>query len=418
MGGDAALAGRLRISKVNDITRRKPARLRIAILSSLEVPDHQTGQPRAAYRTFGGSRLIDRQLQLALDAGCRHIFCLVDAIGREIVELQHKAERAGARFVTVRDGSGLLGAASASDEVLALMPGLLPDEETVLSALDRPSVFCLPADIAVPLGYERIDLGDAWAGVILTRASALEQIGHLPPDVDPFSVLLRASLQMGIARRQVDPAVVYEGDWQLAPAQADLDERAVRLIRRRAQFTPFLAPGTAVAERMGARLAQDLIGRGSAALPTVLGVASACLSLVAAFAELPLIALAMATLTAIAVSINAVIDRTVALHGKEGRFAWLEKAALWLRDPVFLVAMAAAGPEADGWLRLYVPTILLAVLLLGERLVPRPLSAAFGDRVTLGVLMTLAGVVGGTQICAAGLTLVALLIIFRLGTDE
>ena len=90
-----------------------------------------TGQPRAADGgaplALAGKSLARRQLDFALAAGCESVIVLGDGGSAEAIALRHAAEAAGARFLAIREGHGLLGAVRADDELLALAPGLLPE---------------------------------------------------------------------------------------------------------------------------------------------------------------------------------------------------------------------------------------------------------------------------------------------------
>ena len=77
-------------------------------------------------------------------------------------------------------------------------------------------------------------------------------------------------------------------------------------------------------------------------------------------------------------------------------------------------AQVVAAPEADGWLRLYVPVVMLAVLGLAARLAPPKWRATFSDRVILSLLFLPAALFGVTQILAAALTIAVLVSLFRI----
>ena len=109
-------------------------------------------------------------------------------------QLQHRAEAAGARFIAIREPRKLSGIVTANDELLVLAPGVLPDEDAVMRHLAKPCVLVFPADPAVQRGYERIDLHFAWAGALVVRGTAVEQLAQLPGDVDTPSALLRIAL--------------------------------------------------------------------------------------------------------------------------------------------------------------------------------------------------------------------------------
>ena len=104
--------------------------MRIALLSTLDR-NPRTGTVRPAFANFAGAMVVERQLDLALMLGCERAVCLVDAVEREVVELQHRAESAGMKFRAIRQPSMLAGMVTADDELLVIVPGLLPDDEGV-----------------------------------------------------------------------------------------------------------------------------------------------------------------------------------------------------------------------------------------------------------------------------------------------
>ena len=75
--------------------------MRVALLSVLDGQSEprKTGAP---FRMLAGARLVERQLDIALAAGCEVIACLADTVGREVIELQHRAEAGGARFIALQ----------------------------------------------------------------------------------------------------------------------------------------------------------------------------------------------------------------------------------------------------------------------------------------------------------------------------
>ncbi|MBL4857863.1 MAG: hypothetical protein JKY36_01450, partial [Erythrobacter sp.] len=99
--------------------------MRIALLSTLDR-DPRPGSPRPAFANFAGAMVVERQLDLALLMGCERVVCLVDAVEREIVELQHRAECAELKFRAIRQPSRLAGMVTADDELLVIDTGILP----------------------------------------------------------------------------------------------------------------------------------------------------------------------------------------------------------------------------------------------------------------------------------------------------
>lgn len=142
--------------------------MRIALLSTLDTTtESKLGQTRPPFAQFAGASVVERQLDLALAMDCKAIACLSDSVGKEVIALQHRAERAGIRFVTLRDSRLLSGLVTAADEIVLFANAVLPDSAAVLRHATKPTILVFPADVAVPLGYERISAEFAWAGVLI-----------------------------------------------------------------------------------------------------------------------------------------------------------------------------------------------------------------------------------------------------------
>src|SRR5688500_14417860 len=106
---------------------------------------------------LAGKTLAHRQLDFALASGCESVIALGDGGSADAIGLRHAAEAAGARFQSIRDGHGLLGAIRAEDELLALAPGLLPEAAEAVDLLSKGRVvLVLPASAGVAAGFERI----------------------------------------------------------------------------------------------------------------------------------------------------------------------------------------------------------------------------------------------------------------------
>ena len=177
-------------------------------------PAHAGGTMPRAFLRLGGATLAQHQLMVALAAGCERIACIARALTPELIALQHEAERAGAKFHMISGARALSGLVTANDELLVIGEGLvaaLPDALDMLG--DAPAILVLPAETAVPQGFERIDLNHAAAGLMLLPGRLVERLNDLPADAEPTSALLRIGLQAGIAQRGVAEPALSAGHW-------------------------------------------------------------------------------------------------------------------------------------------------------------------------------------------------------------
>lgn len=385
--------------------------MRAALLSVLDSQADPRNLP-APYRLIAGARLVERQLDIALAAGCETIACLASTVGREVIDLQHRAEAAGARFIALREPRKLSGLVSAQDELLVLAPGVLPDEDAVLKHLAKPCVLVFPDDPAVARGYERIDAHFAWSGALLVRGTAVEQLAQLPGDVDTPSALLRIALQSGTKTHPLETRLLDETLWLRDPSREELAARERSWVAGHADVAPFSAPGLAIAERMGARLAQDTMGGN---LPRILALSAAIagvggLSLALAGWTLP--GFGLAALGALLFAMEEVVRRVSSAGQVRPRIPALVQAIAILFDPLLLVLVALASPAETSWLRLFVPAVLLGLLHLGERISAAKWRRTYADRIALIALLIPGVFFGVAQPVAAVLALAVLITLF------
>lgn len=256
--------------------------MRIALLSMMESLADAGGDPRA-FLTVAGRTLVRHQLECALALGCEKIACHAHGFSREVLDLQHIAEKSGAQFQVLSGSRALSGMVRAADDLLVFADGLLPDcalAETLLA--DRPAVLVLPAEEGIGAGFERIDRDYAWAGLFMVRGPAVERLADLPPDVDPVSSLLRIALQTGTRTVHMPEGALAGHEWGLVRSE---DEAAVYeqvWLDRYVRSASFAAPALAAADRMatalmrradGGRVSARGILAGAAALAGMAGLA-------------------------------------------------------------------------------------------------------------------------------------------------
>ena len=217
--------------------------------------------PRAFLRV-GGATLARHQLMLALAAGSERIVCFARALDPEMIELQHAAEAAGARFHMVAGGRGLAALVTTADEVLVLAEGLIPPRGEVPALLLKPVVLVQPADSAIQSGFERIDIDHASAGMMLVPGHLIERLNHLPDDADPASALLRIALQGGVAQRLVPEAMRTSGHWLLVRDESEAHAAELDWVEQQTRGQGY-SPGLFVAAWFARRFGPSLLHAGS-----------------------------------------------------------------------------------------------------------------------------------------------------------
>ncbi len=385
--------------------------MRIALLSVFDTTTDTRRVP-APYRMLAGARLVERQLDMVLAAGCETVACLAPGVGQEVIALQHRAEEAGARFIALAEPRKLSGLVSAADELLVLAPGVLPDEETLLRHLSRPGVLVFPEETAVPRGYERIDARFAWSGALLVGGSAVERLAALPGDIDPPSALLRIALQSATRVHPLETRLLDDNIWLRDPTPQDLAAREREWVASHAQVAPFTAPGLAIAERIGARLARDAMGVNLSRALSLGAALAGTIALSLALAGWEISSFGFAALAATLGAMEEVVCR-IALAGRvRPRTTWLRQAFSILLDPLLVVLIALASPEDTEWLRLFVPVVFFALLHLGERWSKARWRRSYADRVLITALLIPAAFFGVTQAMVAALGIAVLITLF------
>ena len=381
--------------------------MRIAVLSTMDT-DGSGGEVRAAFRTLAGATIADRQLDLAVRLGCDRIVCLADSGVQELANLERRAETVGIKFRVIKAIGRLPGMIGPADELLLISSGLLVDDDAAVAALDTPSIPAFPADLAVPLGFERIDLGLAWSGILLAPGQVVHDLDHLPDDVDVVSALLRIALQHGVPPTLLDRSLLVNADWQLAPDADALEAREKRWIDAQRERISYRAPGLAVAERAGARLARDVVGRKTEIAPTLLAAAFAIAALLAAWFGHPGYGLVFATLLALFKHLAAVVQR-IAAASKGKRYSDPIRSVLdYILDPLFILLLGLSGSESLGWVSFFIPLVLFGLLRLGERYANERWRRTYADRVGLGVLLSVAAFLHHSAEVAAMIALIVL----------
>ena len=387
--------------------------MRIALLTAL-AEDPVRPSRKAAFRPFVGRSVLSHQIDCARALDCDMVLCMIRGLGPEAIVCQHRAESLGMRFRAVEDLRRLSGAISADDRVIVIADGLALDIETAQAVIgERPGIATFPADIAVPLGFERIDAGRAWAGVMAIRGDAIERLSDLPPDADAASSLLRIALQSGVRTEPLDSGLIEDMAAIGPEDEASLSTREGRWIARRAQPVSFAAPGRALAERVGIRLSRDIVGSRFERVPLIVAVAAGVLAAVLALLGKPLTGLLVSGLMAAALPVADIVLRLARLPGKGAR-GWYATSLLAGAGDVLLIGLIAmAGRGTGTWIDLFVPLTLIGLLRIGARIAPGGVRPLLSDRIALLAVLIPAGYLGLLQPVTAALAVLVLFAIFR-----
>ena len=371
--------------------------MRIALLTALAEDPARAGQ-KAAFRTFVGRSVLSHQIDCAKALDCDMVLCMIRGLGPDAIMGQHRAEKLGLRFRAIEDLRSLSGAISADDRVIVIADGLALDIETARAAIgERPGVATFPAELAVPLGFERIDADRAWAGLLSIRGEAIERLADLPSDADAASSLLRIALQSGVRTEALDPAMIEDIAWSPSEDEVSLEAREGRWIARRAQPVSFAAPGRALAERIGIRLARDVVGSRFERMPLLVAVAAGILAAVLALFGKPLTGLLMSSVMAFALPIADIVLKLARPPGEEVK-VWDAAILLGGAGDVLLISLLAFASRGTGtWIDLFFPVVLLGLLRIGSKMAPIAIRPVLSDRIALLAVLVPAGYLGVLQ---------------------
>ncbi|WP_347303752.1 hypothetical protein V5740_03780 [Croceibacterium sp. TMG7-5b_MA50] len=366
--------------------------MRTAILTVLSPPDH--GPAGRQVRP-----LALQQLAFAAAVGCGQVIVLSEREGAETQILTERARTLGLVLRFVRDAHGLLGAVSASEEVLVVAAELLPEAPEIAPLLQRaPAILTLPAGGTVERGFERIDGDHAWAGVALLPGSLVERLADLPPDCDAAAALLRIALQAGARQQALEPRLVLDGTWSLLPGGRARRLSGEAWLRRQLHWRGRQDVTGRAASAIIGRWLDPLLYRGAEAS----GARALAIVLLGAALLLPLAGAPAWGLAALvpAVLLSDIGDRLRRMAAgpfaptmPTTRLAPLQEVAV---DLALLGGVASAIP--GGWMdRLFPPLVLLAALHLPGAMA-RPWQIGWlGDRLALAAILALGTALSLTQ---------------------
>lgn len=387
--------------------------MKVALISMVEREAGELPAPPRAALAFGGRSIALRQLDFALAWGAERIVCLAAGLEPGVVELQHGAEGAGARFNLVNGARAMLGLVAADDELLVLADGLLPLSQRALGALDQPRmVLLLEAEAGTSAGFERVDLNHAWAGALTVPGALVERLGALPTDIEPVSALLRIGLQARVPEKLLPEAVLGNGSWSLVHGASELAPREKAWIGAQLPAPNAFAPGSWLTRLLVGRTGADLLRKGTR--PVLAGIAGAVLAaggVAAAWQGWPAAGLLLVGLGWLLGEAGGGL-RALAMAGigRKGGPDWPWQALGWAIDAAFVGALGFAGEGALPE-RLFAPLVLFGLLRIGPRLLRGPAAAALGDRALLALIFAVAAA-AGVLAPAVQLLAIALLALF------
>lgn len=383
----------------------------------LEPAASAPGEPRALLAVAGMS-IARRQIALAQALECQRVLCIARGLAPGILALQHAAEAAGLRFQVISGAHQAVSMVTAMDEVLVIADGLLVDPADAMRLIGRgPGVVVQPVDAGLALGFERIDLNHAAAGLVRMPGRLVERLGELPADCDAASALTRIALQAGVPQVEL-PGDLREGaGWKLVRDEVEADALEARLIDRLLGPGRGLAPGFAVARQAVRSFGPALLEAGSreTALAAI-GAVVLALGLVSGWLGWEAPALALIGLAWLA-------RRVAALTGAVAREGGISGASPLPREKLFGMVVDAglilvviwSGPAAlPWWERAFVPMALIGALRAMRRWLGDEWKPWLGDRLLACLVLAAAAGAGllrpAIMVAVLGLLAAAMLV--------
>lgn len=377
----------------------------------IEPADAGLSQPRA-YLRVGGSTLARHQLALVLAAGCERIVCLARALDPELIQLQHTAERAGARFHMIANAHGLAGLVTAADELLVIGEGLVPAAADAIALVQKPVVVVLPAESGQMAGFERVDAAHAAAGLMLLPGYLVERLQNLPEDSDLGSALLRIALQGGVQQRLLPDSIRASGHWLMVRGEAAAHAAELEWVERQTRGQG-RSPGNQIAAFLVRRFGPSLLHAGGGARAFILAaLALAGFAGVAQWFEYGAAALGLCGLAWVSHRAGQMLDRirVDAVGGQESIVARGQPFGVLL-DCVIAAALAFSTKgygDEPLWHRAVMPVVFLGLVSLVSRGEGIPWRNGLRDRLLLCALLA-AIVAGGIAVWAVPALALALL---------
>lgn len=227
-------------------------------LAALICAYHDSSEPGGTLRAtlpLAGRSLIERQARIAADAGARPIIVAVERQPPELSAALERLRREGLDILIARSAGEAAKAVQASDSILLMADGLLPDEVQAqrIAAQGGAALLAVP-DVRFDDRFERIDADSRWGGLALIDGQTLKHTAAMLQDWDLQSTLLRRALQGGarlvglagdpatadlivaerasdlraLESRILDNASAYQSDWVSRYLLAPLEHAATR----------------------------------------------------------------------------------------------------------------------------------------------------------------------------------------------
>lgn len=371
--------------------------MRVAVLSLIEAGGSDPAALRG-YLPIGGRSVLRHQVGLALSFNAKRIVIMAEAISGELVALQHVAEAGGAQFHVVPTVRALVPLIAPEDDVIVLGDGLLAMPDAVHDLVDSgPVVLTLPIEPALPLGFERIDINNASAGVMRFAGRIAAGLADLPPEWNPQSALLRLAIQGRVVQRAVPAALLDDGRWGIVrnEPEAQVAERRWLRLHTRRSGGGAKSPGEHLAALAVNRFGPALLHAGTR--PVLLGLSAGVVGLLAGGAGW----LGQLAVGFFLLGLAWLVEQVASLLGQVERASLLASGLAQRSVAVFHLLIDAGFVTLAGWgsglpnlpsVLPGTPFFIPLVFMISMRLIPLAVprlrwSRWLSDRFAIGVVL-------------------------------
>ena len=180
---------------------------------------------------FAGNSLVEYQVRQAAEAGASRVMILVSAVTQPLSRAIDRLIADGINVALVRDMVTLVRETSHDQDMLLVGDGAIVAQNHYAVLVGHTgNAVLVTADSHATAGFERIDAGQRWAGLVKVSPELLFGTLDMLGDWDLELTLLRAAVQGGAARAMVPQEDVLEGRVALIDRQSAADLVAQALL--------------------------------------------------------------------------------------------------------------------------------------------------------------------------------------------
>ena len=171
--------------------------------------DSADGSCLRAELPVAGQTVLEHQARLLIGAGAERVIIIAERLTPQLARAAFRLRQDHIAVELVRQVEDVAQRVQPDERLLLLADGVVTD----LAALERLLFFPAPAvltleDAAETRGWELIDAGNRWAGLLLVDGDLVRRTARMLGDWELQSTLLRNAIQAGAARLPVEGVAI------------------------------------------------------------------------------------------------------------------------------------------------------------------------------------------------------------------